>query len=315
MKTEIQQQEQQRQHWEQQQWKDQTEDEEFSDSTTDDRSTEQASTPISIIKSSATTCIRPDIPIIENTTTVEVEEEFPIPPGMFNIDDEFTNSNTIEKEEEDEKNNNYYDNIDNEIFRNEESTIVFEGNSLAPTTVRTDNPNNIIIEDFLTTKRFDIIVGLLNEDTLDFVIGILSDNPSADHREVVRGILMEALLSQNEVVVDGAGVCDSLFALLDMDKHDDNHIPGRSDHLLFTAAQQVVPIRYLIKITEPTTMDKLLDAEQNELLKQGISNFPKLPKHIQEYLCRQQLKRKQHMEDIQVVNILYYRKEILTYFY
>ena len=32
--------------------------------------------------------------------------------------------------------------------------------------------------------------------------------------------------------VDGAGVYDSLFALLDMDKHNDNHIPGRTDPLL-----------------------------------------------------------------------------------
>ena len=126
---------------------------------------------------------------------------------------------------------------------------------------------------------------------------------------------MEAILSQNEVIVDGAGVCDSLFSLLDMDKHNDNHIPGPSDHLLFPAAERVVSIWYPIKFTKQTAMNKLLDAEQNELLKQGISNFPKLPKHIQEYLCRQQLKRKQHMEDIQVVNILYYRKEILTYFY
>ena len=111
------------------------------------------------------------------------------------------------------------------ISQNEESTIVFEENSLAPTTVRTDNPN-IIIEDLLTIKRFDMIVGLLNEDTLDFVIGILSDNPLDKHtREVVRGVLMEALTPVNDVV-DGAGVCDSLFALLDMDKHDDSHIPG-----------------------------------------------------------------------------------------
>ena len=42
-------------------------------------------------------------------------------------------------------------------------------------------------------------------------------------------------------------------------------------------------------------MDKLLDAEHNELLKQGISNFPDLPKRIQEYLRQQQLKQKQHM--------------------
>ena len=84
-----------------------------------------------------------------------------------------------------------------------------------------------------------------------------------------------------------------------MGKHDDNHISGRSNHLLFTEAQRVVPIRYSIKITEPTAMDKLPDAEHNELLKQGISTFPDLPKHIQEYLRRQQFKQKQHMIDIQ----------------
>ena len=236
--------------------------------------------------------------IHDNTTTTGGEEEIPIPPCKFDCDNGLTTSNTTEEEEEDdEKSNNYYNNIDKEIFWNEESTIVFEKNSLAPTTVCKDNPN-IIIEDLLTIKRFDTIVGLLNEDTLDFVIGILSDNSLADHaREVVRGILMEALLSMNDVV-DGAGVCDSLFALLDMDKHDDNHIPGQSDHLLFTAAQRVVPIRYPIKIIEPTAMDKLLDAEHNELLKQGIT-FPELPKHTKEYLRRQQAKQKQHMIDIQ----------------
>merc|ERR1712161_93950 len=82
-------------------------------------------------------------------------------------------------------------------------------------------------------------------------------------------------------------------------KADDNHIPGQSDHLLFTAAERVVPIRYPIKITKPTTMDKLLEAEHNELLKQGISNFSDLPKQIQEYLRQQQLKQKQHMIAIQ----------------
>merc|ERR1712238_532084 len=141
-------------------------------------------------------------------------------------------------------------------------------------------------------------------DTLDFVIGMLSDNPLDKHtREVVRGILMEALTPVNDVV-DGAGVCDSLFALLDMDKHDDTHIPGRSDHLLFTAAERVVPVRYPIKIAEPTAMDKLLDAEHNEFLKQGISNVLELPKHIQEYLRRQQDKQKQHLVDMQAPYIV-----------
>ena len=191
-----------------------------------------------------------------------------------------------------EKSNTYDDNIDNEILCTEyEDIIVFEDNSLTPTTVHIDTPNDIIIKDLLTNKKFDTIVGLLDEKNLDFVIGMLSDNPFANHtREVVREILMEALFSQNEVVVDGAGVCDSLFALLDMYKHNDNHIPDLSDHLLFTAAERVTPIRYPIKITKQTAMYKLLDTEHNELLKQSISNFPELPKYIQEYLRRQELR-------------------------
>ena len=46
-------------------------------------------------------------------------------------------------------------------------------------------------------------------------------------------------------------------------------------------------------------MNKLLDAKHKKILKQGISNFPELPKHIRKYLRRQQLKQKQHMKDIQ----------------
>ena len=46
-------------------------------------------------------------------------------------------------------------------------------------------------------------------------------------------------------------------------------------------------------------MNKLLDTEHNELLKQRISNLSELPKHIQEYLHQQQLKQKQHLTDIQ----------------
>ena len=141
---------------------------------------------------------------------------------MFEINNEFTTSNTTDEEEENKKSNNYYDNIDNEIFQNEKNTIVFEENSLAPTTVRIDKPNNIIIKDLLTTKRFDMIFVLLNEDTLDFVIGSLSGNPLDDHREVVHGILMDAFLPMADGV-DGAGVCDSLFALLNMDKHDQDY--------------------------------------------------------------------------------------------
>ena len=196
MKIEIQQQEQERQKWEQQTQSQQleTEEEEFSAPTTDDRSTkeqvctsttESSTTEEEEFEVSATTILE------SNSTTAKITKNQVMPMIIEDKSnhDEFTVSNK------------YYDSIDNEILQNEESTIVFEDNSLAPTIVHTDNPNNIIIKDLLTTKRFDIIVGLLNEDTLDSVISILSDNPLADHkREVVCGILMEALLSQNEVV-------------------------------------------------------------------------------------------------------------------
>ena len=134
------------------------------------------------------------------TTTGGREEEVLNTSVIATTDDDFTTSTsttTTTMEEEDEKSNNYYDNIDTDILRTEyEDVIVFE-DSLAPTTISTDNHNDIIIEVLLTTEKFDIIVCLLNEDTLDFVIGILLDNPLADHtREVICGILMEALSRQ-----------------------------------------------------------------------------------------------------------------------
>ena len=67
-----------------------------------------------------------DIPIttpIEETTTATITEIA-------------TETTTTEDKE-------VNDNIDQEILRNEESTIVFEDASLAPTTVRTDNPNTL----------------------------------------------------------------------------------------------------------------------------------------------------------------------------
>ena len=81
--------------------------------------------------------------------------------------------------------NNYYNNIDNEILQTEyEGTIGFEDDSSAPTTVRTDNPNNVI-EDLLSTKNINTIVDLIDETILEFVIGMLSENTfDDDTREV-----------------------------------------------------------------------------------------------------------------------------------
>ena len=62
--------------------------------------------------------------------------------------------NVIADESYTEKRNNCYDNIDNKILRTEyEDIILFEDNSLALTTLCTDNPNDIIIENLLTTKN------------------------------------------------------------------------------------------------------------------------------------------------------------------
>ena len=116
--------------------------------------------------------------------------------------------------------NNYYDYIDNEILQTEyEGTIVFEDDYLAPTTICTDNPNNITIKDLLSNKNINTVVNLIDEDTLEYVYGMLLEDPrDEDTREFVCEIIMEALLSQDDVVVGGAGVCDSLFAILDSDK-------------------------------------------------------------------------------------------------
>ena len=137
------------------------------DVTIDDEFTTSTSTT-----TTTTTEEDPPTTITPPKTKTTGEEEFPILSGIFNIDNELTTSNTTEEEEEDEKSNNYYDYIDNKIFQNEESPIVFEESFLAPATIRTDNPNNIIIEDLLTIKRFDSIVGILKEDTLDFLFVI-----------------------------------------------------------------------------------------------------------------------------------------------
>ena len=42
---------------------------------------------------------KPNLPVIDNTTTIEDEEEIPIPLGNFDIDDEFITSITTEEEE------------------------------------------------------------------------------------------------------------------------------------------------------------------------------------------------------------------------
>ena len=64
-----------------------------------------------------------------------------------------------------------------------------------------------------------IVAKLLDEYTFDYIYGTLSEYLyDDDTRGFVCGILIETLLSQNDGIVDRADVCDSLFALLDNDK-------------------------------------------------------------------------------------------------
>jgi len=187
--------------------------------------------------------------IIENTTFVHTttttdtndtnnttgdEEEIPIPTGMFDIDDEFTTSNTTE-EEDDEKSNNFYDNIDNEILRNEESTIVFEDNTSATDVSATNNQsipmttaNDIIskisqlfpattAQDRRVTKAVLTFVEEFEAYTVEDGLGVLLEDPfDYDTRETVRGILMEDMLSDFDMdETRRTSFCDILFGLLD----------------------------------------------------------------------------------------------------
>ena len=160
------------------------------------------------------------------TTGEEEEEEVRNTSDNATIDDKFTTSTTT-TEEEDENSNNYYDNIDNKILRTEyEGTIVFEDDSLALTTVSTTTkPNDTIIKDLSTTVKVDTtellltVIDRLKENTLEYIYGMLSKNPYDDNtRETVCEILMEALSAQDDIFVDGAVVCNSLFVLFDINK-------------------------------------------------------------------------------------------------
>ena len=63
------------------------------------------------------------------------------------------------------------------------------------------------------------VVNLIDDNTLEYIYGMLSEDPcNDDTKEFVHGILMEVLLSQDDVVVDGVGVCDSFCVILDSDK-------------------------------------------------------------------------------------------------
>ena len=173
-------------------------------------------------------------PITETTTYMPtMSEEEPTPPvdniridaadTLIHTD---TPNTTIEEAEDLERivptSNNYYDNIDHEILQNKyEGTIVFEVDPLAPTNTVTNN-NKKKQKKTLPPEQteelaqvFSPLAELIDENTVEYVFEMLVEDPfdEEDTREFVRGILMEALLSQCDV--DGAVCCDSLFVLLD----------------------------------------------------------------------------------------------------
>ena len=140
------------------------------------------------------------------------DEEFLIPSSNFDIDNEFTTSNTTEKEEDEQSSHNYYDNIDNEVLQNEESTNVFEDNSFTPTTVtnkkKKQKKNVIPLEQReVLAYAFSPLTELIGENTVEYIFEMLiEDCCDEDTREIVCGILMEAVLSQCDI--DEAVACD-----------------------------------------------------------------------------------------------------------
>ena len=63
----------------------------------------------------------------------------------------------------------------------------------------------------------------LDEDTIAYVSGVLSEDPfDEDARSAVRELLVDALSQEDVGDVDGVAVCDSLFSLLDLNKDSKN---------------------------------------------------------------------------------------------
>ena len=59
----------------------------------------------------------------------------------------------------------------------------------------------------------------LDEDTVEYVSGMLSEDPfDEDARSAVRELLVDALSQEDNGDLDVVGVCDSLFALLDLNQ-------------------------------------------------------------------------------------------------
>ena len=114
--------------------------------------------------------------------------------------------------------NNYYDNIDHEILQNEyEGTIVFEADPSAPTTTVTNKKKKKQKKALPPEQReafaqeLSLLAKLIDENIGGYVFELLVEDPfdEEDTRERVRGILMEALLSQSDIYE--AAACDLIL--------------------------------------------------------------------------------------------------------
>lgn len=100
-----------------------------------------------------------------------------------------------------------------------------------------------------------ITVDLLDEDTIAYVSGMLSADPfDDDTRDAVREILVEALSSQDDVVVDGVGVCDSLFALLDINKQQQSDDTNTNNNETYNSSNMNTNNNNLRKLSQTVTM-------------------------------------------------------------
>ena len=62
----------------------------------------------------------------------------------------------------------------------------------------------------------------LDEDTVEYVSGVLSEDPfDEDTRNAVRELLIDALSQEDRSDIDEVAVCDSLFALIDLNKESE----------------------------------------------------------------------------------------------
>lgn len=91
----------------------------------------------------------------------------------------------------------------------------------------TDDSNDDLVSGALSS--IEVIQGL-DEDTIAYVASVLSEDPfDDDARSAVRELLVDALSQEDREDVDGVNVCDSLFALLDLNKEDNNDNSASND--------------------------------------------------------------------------------------